>query len=137
MHVFGRKSAFTAPSCPAPQQPFAVAVHHGSYVDLVPDGTAGCGFVPKVCLGDFQKNNIEKSSDDYYQTILSLTASASADVRIIPAIDLIKEKFHYFVFIPERLAVDSIDHVVEGCATEIETQNQSIFYVESIVSDVK
>lgn len=121
------------PSCPSQQEPFAMAVHQGSYIDLVRDGTAPCGFVPEVCLSDFEKNNTEQAIDDYYQELLLLTKNNDTNVRIIPAIDLVNEGFHYFYISESKIRDDLSDILVTGCAVEIKTKNQSIYEIESVM----
>ena len=131
VYSFSHKPAYALSSCPPEQEPFAMEVHQESYIDLIKDGTTQCGFAPEVCLSDFEKNNTEKKIDDYYQKLLLLTKNNDTNVRIIPAIDLVNEEFHYF-YIPHSIKGSSSLSVVSGCATEIKTKNQSIYQVESI-----
>jgi len=107
-------------------------VHPGAYIDLIKDGTARCGFAPEVCLSDFENNNTEKKVDDYYQELLLLTKNNDEDVRIVPAIDLVNEDFHYFYIPHGRIKGSSSLDLLLGCATEVKTKNQSIYQVELI-----
>jgi hypothetical protein len=132
IQALSQKPAYNQPLCPTQQKPFAMEFHSGSYVDLVKDASTRCGVVPEVCLSDFEENNTEKMIDDFYQKIISLTNDSDANVRIIPAIDLIGEKFHYFYISHDKLPDVSSFGLISGCATEIETKNQSIYQVESI-----
>jgi hypothetical protein len=126
-----QKPGYNLPVCPIEQEPFVVGLHSGSYIDLLKDGSTQCGIVPEVCLNDFEENNTEKTVDDFYQKIISLTKDSNA--RIIPAIDLIGEKFHYFYVTHDKLPDVSSFGLISGCATEIETKNQSIYQVESML----
>jgi len=135
VYSLSHKPAYALPSCPPEQEPFVMEVQQGSYIDLIKDGTTQCGFAPEVCLSDFEKNNTEKAIDDYYQELLLLTKSNDTNVRIIPAIDLVNEEFHYFYVPHNRIKASSALNVVSGCATEIKTKNQSIYQVESILSN--
>lgn len=135
VYSLSHKPAYALPSCPVQQEPFVMEVHQGSYIDLIKDGTAQCGFVPEVCLSDFEKNNIEKEIDDFYQELLLLTRNNDMNVRIIPAIDLVNEEFHYFYIPHSRIKGSSSLNVLSGCATEIKTKNQSIYQVESILTN--
>jgi len=135
IYSLSQKPAYALPTCLAQQEPFAMEVHQGSYIDLIKDGTTQCGFAPEVCLSDFEKNNTEKKVDDYYQKLLTLTKNNDTNVRIIPAIDLVNEEFHYFYVPHSRLKGSSSLNVVSGCATEIKTKNQSIYRVESILTN--
>lgn len=133
--ALGRKSAYTVPSCPSGQKPFVIQADQGSYIDLVKDGTSPCGLAPEVCLNDFEANNIEKSIDDYYQHLLLFTRNREGNVRIIPALDLVQEKFHYFYFSPSDLSSSLPFGQLAGCATEVETKNQSIYQVETVLTN--
>lgn len=137
IYTVGQKPVYTTPSCPSQQIPFVIETPPGSYIDLVKDGTAQCGFIPEVCLSDFQENNTEKLTDDYYQMLMSLAKAEAGSARIIPANNLIEEKFHYFFISKERLPNDPAVDSLSGCAIEIKTQNQSIYQVESILSTGK
>jgi hypothetical protein len=133
IHSLSQKPAYTMPFCPSQQEPFAMTVHQGSYIDLVREGTARCGIVPEVCLSDFEKNNTEKAIDDYYQELLLLTKNNDTNVRIIPAIDLVNEDFHYFYISHSKIPGNLSDNLVAGCAIEIKTKNQSIYKIESVM----
>jgi hypothetical protein len=135
IYSLSHKPAYALPSCAPEHEPFVMGVQQGSYIDLIKDGTAQCGIAPEVCLSDFEKNNTEKNIDDYYQELLLLTKNNDTNVRIIPAIDLVKEEFHYFYVPHSSLKGSSALNVVSGCATEIKTKNQSIYRVESILSN--
>jgi len=135
VYSLSHKPIYALPSCPPEQEPFVMEVHKGSYIDLVKHGMAQCGLVPEVCLNDFEKNNTEKKIDDYYQELLMLTKNSDTNVRIIPAIDLLDKEFHYFYVPHNRIKANSALKVASGCATEIKTKNQSIYQVESILSN--
>ncbi|HET9588682.1 MAG TPA: hypothetical protein VFO91_07820, partial [Anaerolineales bacterium] len=128
-YALGQKSAYTLPSCPAEQKPFAIEVHQGSYIDLVREGTARCGLVPGVCLGDFVRNNREKTTDDYYQSLLQSMESSNENLQLIPAIDLVGGKFHYFHVSHNSSRGNLSSGLVSGCAVEVLTENQSVYEV--------
>lgn len=137
IYSFSQKPTSTVSSCPSRQEPFAMEMHQGSYIDLVKEGTAKCGFAPEVCFRDFEANNTELAIDDYYQKVILLTENNDGNVRIIPAINLVNEKFHYFYFSHSKIPNNSMVNLVTGCAIEITTRNQSIYYVESAVISEK
>ncbi|HEX5837376.1 MAG TPA: hypothetical protein VFY26_06070 [Anaerolineales bacterium] len=125
------KPAYTLPACPAGQNPFAIDIHAGTYIDLVNERSLHCSAVPRVCLGDFETNNIEKQIDDYYQRLLSLAEGEESGIRIVPALNLVEDEFHYFYLSTTRFP--DVRDFVTGCATEIQTKNQTIYQVESII----
>ena len=126
-----QKPAYRVPVCPVGQNPFVIEIDNGTYIDLVNEPSLHCSAVPRVCLGDFETNNIEKKIDDYYQRLLSLAEGEAAGIRIVPALDLLEEEFHYFYF--SSTAFPDVQDAVTGCATEIRTKNQTIYQVESII----
>lgn len=125
------KPSFAAPDCPSGQRPFAVRAFPESYIDLFP-GDNQCGLMPEICLSDFDANSIEKTVDDFYQQLYSLVKDDNTNVRIIPALDLIDERLHYFYVFQSKLPDTSRSNVMTGCAVEIETKNQSIYRIESV-----
>ncbi|MCI0607908.1 MAG: hypothetical protein L0Z71_02465 [Anaerolineae bacterium] len=131
IYFLRQKPTYTMPSCTTGQTPFALEIQQGSYINLVREASE-CGLVPEVCLSDFEKNNTEKAMDDYYQKLLLLTKGKDTDVRIIPAVDLINQEFHYFFISHGNISDNPLPQLVTGCAVEIMTENQSIYQVESI-----
>jgi len=137
IYILAGKSMYPAPSCPAGQQPFAIQVDRGSYIDLLKPGTAACGSAPEVCLDDFERNNTELSSDDFYQYLLRFLEGRPGNVRIVPALDRLKGKFRYYLFPVEDQANGTSFGPVLGCGAQVETRNQSIFQVETVVPETK
>ena len=128
------RPALTGPACPPEQRSFAIRVEPGSYIDLVQGENASCGLAPKICLDDFRKHNTEMHIDDFYQQLDSLASLASADVRIVPTLNLLDGFFQYFVISDSQVLASSSPELISGCATRIQTENQRIFLVESISS---
>lgn len=128
------KPSFDVPSCPSGQQPFALRIEPESYLDLFPNNDK-CGLVPEICLKDFEQNSVEKTVDDFYQKLDSLVKTDNTNVRIIPALDLVGGRDHYFYVLQSRLPNISQSNLITGCAVEIETKNQSIYRIESIAAN--
>ncbi len=136
MHVSSRPAIVT-PACPAGEEAFAIRTPPGSYIDLLPAGTATCGTVPAVCLADFEQNATEKTTDDFYQALSSMAQSSAAGIRIMPSFNLPDARFSYFVALSPLSLEQPADQVISGCGSTIETKNQSIFRIDSLVSSVK
>ena len=119
-------------SCTNDQKPFVIEYYPNSYVDIVNSKSHECGFVPEICYDDFEKNNIEKSVDDFYQFLLRSMQLDGGSIRLIPAIDFTEDKFHYFYLGHDKFPNDLPFGVVSGCAVEVKTKNQSIYQVESL-----
>jgi hypothetical protein len=128
------KTAHTVPACPSGQKPFAIQIYPGSYIDLVKPGSFPCGSAPEVCLDDFEQNNIEISIDDFYQYLLRFMDSAPGNLRVVPALDMVEGRFHYFLFPVDDERDSSSFGLTLGCATQVETKNQSIYQVETIAT---
>lgn len=137
LRALRQKPFHTVPACPPQQRPFVIEAYRGSYIELIKEGTTPCGFVPEVCSRDFEEHNTEKSSDDFYQHLLLLTAGSEGNVRIIPSMDLVQEKFHYFYVSRDILAAGSSFDLIAGCATPLETKSQSVYLVESVLPNLK
>lgn len=120
------------PKCSSEQNPFAVRVIPGSYIDIVRKQEAACGLAPSICYDDFDKNGDEKGVDDFFDQLLALAGSSNHGIRIIPAYNLVDWKSHFFIQDFDRVS-DWLDgRIVSGCATRIRTKNQSIYFWESV-----
>ena len=132
LFVRGHKPAHQIPACSPEQRPFVIELHPDSYIDLVKAGSEQCGSIPEVCLSDSQNNNSEKSTDDFYQELYRFADNTTANVRIIPAFELVAEKMHYFFISRDKLPDGPLPNLLSGCATRIITKNQTIFQVDTI-----
>ena len=137
IYSFAQKPAYISPQCPAGQEPFLMAVHPGSYVEFVKDGSGTCSSVPEVCQDDFERNNVEKSIDDFYQLLLHSMEKTSTNISLVPAIDFVDIGFHYFYIPQDKFPEPVPTGFVSGCAVEILTKNQTIYQVESLSSETK
>lgn len=124
--------SFSLPACNPGQVPFVLNSYPGSYVDLVSNNN-DCGLAPEICMNDFEKNSVEKSVDDFYRNLHSMTMDSDFNVRIIPALNLIDKRFHYFYISHDKILGASSLGLLSGCAVEIQTQYQSIYQVITIL----
>jgi hypothetical protein len=134
MRLFHQTPDYEMPSCSPDQSPFAIEVQPDSYVDLIKTEPSQCGPVPEVCFEDFKWNNTEKTTDDFYWELFNLTENNQDSALVIPAIDWVKNKFHYFYLPRDKLVDNLLPGLVTGCAVEIKTKYQSIYKVELISS---
>jgi hypothetical protein len=132
IHSLSTKPVYAAKACPANQKSFVIQSHPASYVDLIKDHSVQCGDTPRVCLSDFERNNLDLVNDDYYRSLISLAKNDDVNIRIIPAINLTKNKFYYFYVPFDKLPNHDLSGLLAGCAIEIETKDQSIFQVKSV-----
>ncbi len=129
--------SFTTPICGDGTVPFVISPQPGSYVDLISDPQGNCGLVPEICLGDFELYSIEKSVDDVYQSLYSLAISNRSIDRIIPTVNFFDNQLRFFYFPLADTPEFFSSRLMAGCAIEVETKNQMIYQVESILPDVK
>jgi len=133
IYRLGDKQSYIVPECPEQQKPFVIDIHSGTYLDLANDRSIHCSALPRLCLGDFDKNNVEKKTDDFYQRLFSMVEGENAGSRIVPAVDLVQDKFHYFYFSEDGYPNNTLSGTVSGCAMETLTRNQTIYQVESVL----
>jgi hypothetical protein len=126
--------------CETGKVAYEVVVDRGSYIDLVPDGTAACGNLPEVCLGDFQRYTKLNDPSDA-QVFDELTSrAAGSTIRVFAANDFYGGRPHLFVVDSERLGLPSnasplrlpANAVIGGCATETLVKGRpSIFDIQN------
>ena len=118
-------------SCPTDQKAFTISNAPGSYLDISPELKNDCGDVPSICLDQLQDNNVEYKIDDFYQKLYSIVLEDKKEKRLILALNFQDTKSHFFLF--ETNFIQTVaTTTLSGCATEILTRNQSLYYVESI-----
>ena len=62
-----------------------------------------------------------------------MTEENEMDATLIPTLNLLDYKFHYFYVDSAFLADDSASYSVSGCATEVKTKYQSIFILDTFL----
>jgi hypothetical protein len=106
----------------------------GSFIDLIPDGTAPCGLAPNICLSDFIANGRKKNIDPFHQDLISKAETLGTKLRILEAHDLIGDRPHYFVGSSDLLFTTSSSEIIIGCATKKRPPSPSTFYIETTFS---
>jgi hypothetical protein len=118
--------------CPSNQESFVIELNPDSYLDLIKGERESCGIVPEICLSDFQEHGTHVE-DDFYLKLVSLAVSRDEDTRVIPTNNLIDKRFHFFVGGISQFDLGKADPLIAGCATQIQTESQSIYYIERLV----
>jgi hypothetical protein len=121
------------PHCPSDQLPFVAQVAPGTYIDLDPRQDSACGLVPNVCLSDFAANGVDATTDDFYQELVAQASAVDAVTRVTVYNNFFDEKVHYLLGTSQQLQPVNRDQLVVGCASEIETEHQSIYKVELVL----
>ena len=117
-----------APLCSGDQVPFALTIHPGSYIDLVPGRETSCGRVPELCLRDFQTNLKANDPSDQMEIKPFLTMALLNRTRIIPANDLLTGQYYFFVGLSHDFQNDRSGDVLSGCATSIVIPKRTTIY---------
>ena len=130
LHRTAPQPSTVAVSCPDPQIGFAINVRRGSYIDLVPKGGASCGYLPGICLSDFDSFGGQRNVDTFFQQVVATANSSGSTTRFLAAMDLIDMEIHYFTGSTDQLHVGS----VRGCASTLQAQTPSFLAVESVTA---
>jgi hypothetical protein len=128
---FSKKTVPESFSCNSSQVSYSINTNPDSHINLIFGDKTPCDITPNVCLNDLKDNNRQFPSDDFYQELFSRTKDNERDARLIPAINLLDNTFHYFYVDSNFISEDTTVNSFSGCATEVETRFQSIFVVET------
>lgn len=119
------KPVILVPECPKEQIPFAVKVNPGSYVDVIPEGTASCGLAPKICMNDYFANTVVKYEDiPLFQELAFQVETSDTDTRILIGINLVGDvinAFRFFVGTSDQFQPILSNNIIVGCAVESES----------------
>ncbi len=111
---------FKTPSCPAEQVPYVVEIHHGSFVDILPDNETSCGRALRTCASDFQDSSVEMLADasdaQVYQVISDSGVTTGDGVRIFEGNDLVSETSYLFIGSIKDFQKTSDHNLIAGCA---------------------
>jgi len=128
-----KKNTPDAFQCLSTQYPYVIQMNPDSYINLIQDEKTYCGIAPDICLIGFLENNSEFTIDDFYQELYSMMVANETNAKLIPTINLLDRKFHYF-YIDSIVTIEATTkNTLSGCATEVKTKNQSIFVVETML----
>ena len=110
---------FETPSCPAGQVPYAIEIHQGSFVDILPDNEASCGRALRICASDFQDSSVEMLADasdaQVYQVISDHGVTTGDGVRVFEGNDLVSETSYLFTGSIRDFQRTSDHNLIAGC----------------------
>jgi len=121
----------TTESCPAGRIAYTVAMQHGSFLDILPDGHPDCGHAPQLCLSQFDKYGQEKHVDDFFREVLEQARSSGAGVRLAAVHDLNTMEYYFFILPLDLIPLTEDESGLSGCAIPIRTQFQNIRLAQS------
>ncbi len=119
-------------SCALHQEEYRIQIYPDSYLNFIQNESKDCGISPNICINDFRENNAEFKIDDFYQEVYAMAKTGEENFRLIPTINMLDRKFHYFFV--EESAINEIAYheTISGCAVEVRTKNQSIYVIKSV-----
>jgi hypothetical protein len=128
---------FEVPLCPLDQVPYAVELHQGSFIDILPDDEASCGHALRICAIDFQNNSVEMLTDasdaQVYQVLIDNGISAGNGIRVFVGNDLVSKNSYLFMgFVSNFQRV--LDHnLISGCGMVNSIKKRpDIFQIETV-----
>ncbi len=118
-------------SCPSGQLPVAFQIHPGSFADILPDSEQ-CRGLPTLCLSDFEANGVDKRTDDFFRKLVSLAVGSLAGIRIAATVNLVSDQYGFVVIPLEWIHSGVGTGLLQGCAEELETEFQRIFFISRL-----
>ena len=117
--------------CTAEQTPAVFKLNKGSYITLIPDGSAPCAGTPDICFSKFI-SNVSVGVKELYNAVLETTQSSKEMVIFSAANDLNTGEYYYVLLDQEKLPVINADsQTISACLTEID-QREFLFSATNI-----
>jgi len=128
---------FDIPVCPNNQAPYVVALHQGSFVDILPDSDAACGHALQVCAEDFQSSSVEMLGDasdaQVYQVIIDNGISTGNATRVFIGNDLVSNVSYMFMGFTHDFQQVTKHALISGCGIERNVKKRpTIFQIETV-----
>jgi hypothetical protein len=125
------------PICPPDQGPYAVELHQGSFVDILPDEETACGQPLQICASDFQSSStlmlVDASDAEVYKTIIDSGSPTGTGIRVFAGNDLVSEKPYLFVGSTSDFQRLPDHNLISGCGKIINIKKRpSIFQIETV-----
>ena len=117
--------------CLKKEIPFAVKINPGSFIDLIPNETSSCGFLPNICLSDFETYGKEKNIDAFFQELLNTAKDYGSISRIFIGNNLIDNKEKFFMVNIDQINI-SAPSFITGCA--IKGESRLLLLIQSTVT---
>ena len=129
--------AFDVPSCPLDKAPYAVEIHQGSFVDILPEKDAACGQALRICAGDFQASSAEMLADasdaEVYQVLMDNGISTGDTTRVFVANDLVSNEAYLFMGFADDFQGDTSHSLMSGCGIVHTVEKRpSVFQIETV-----
>jgi len=117
--LFVKPISYFNNECTTGQTPAVFHLNKGSYITLIPDGSAPCAGTPDICFSKFV-SNVSVGIKELYDAILE-TTQTSKEVVIFSAVnDLVSGKYYYVLLDQKKLPDINADfQTISACLTEI------------------
>ncbi len=117
--LFVKPVSYLNNECTAGQTPAVFHLNQGSFITLIPDGSASCTGTPDICFSKFI-SNASGGVKELYDAILE-TIRTSKEAVIFSAVnDLNTGKYFYVLLNQKELpAINADFYIISACLTEI------------------
>jgi hypothetical protein len=106
--------------CTTEQTPTVFQLNQGSYITLIPDGSAPCAGTPDICFSKFI-SNVSVGVKELYDAVLETTQTSKESVIFSAVNDLNTGKYYYVLLDQEKLPDINADlQTISACLTEID-----------------
>lgn len=119
-------------SCSEDRIVYTARYDQGAYVDILPDDSTACGMSPSLCLSDFEKKGMDKTTDDYFNALVDLGRNSESGIRLWAGVDWNSGQYYYFILPLDLAPGTASGRSFSGCAQGLETQYQRILMIESV-----
>ncbi len=118
--LFVKPVSYVNNECTTEQNPVVFQLNQGSYITLIPDGSAPCAGTPDICFSKFI-SNVSVGVKELYDAILETTQSSKEAVIFSAVNDLNTGKYYYVLLEQEKLpAINADFSPISACLTEID-----------------
>jgi len=120
IRLFVKPVSYLNNECTTEQTPAVFQLNQGSYITLIPDGSAPCAGTPDICFSKFI-SNVSVGVKELYDAILETTQSSKEAVIFSAVNDLNTGKYYYVLLDQEKLPAKNTGlQTISVCLTEID-----------------
>jgi len=117
--LFVKPVSYFNKKCTTGQIPAVFHLNQGSFITLIPDGSAPCAGTPDICFSKFI-SNVSVGVKELYDAVLETTRTSNEAVIFSAVNDLNTGKYFYVLLDQKKLPLINADfQTISACLTEI------------------